>query len=59
MRFRWLYEVHIGTRVHIHHSSGLVGGQQQAVVAALVGQSGEELRLRQTVPVLGRGTLRR
>lgn len=46
-----LYEVYIGARVHIHYVSGRVGRQQQSVVAALVRQPRQELRLRVVVAI--------
>lgn len=51
MGFSGLYEVDIGASMHIHYVSRRVGRQQQPVVAALVGQAREELRLRVVVAV--------
>lgn len=59
MCFCRLNEVDIGAGVHVDHVPGLVGGQQQAVVATLVGEPRQELRLRVAIAVVQRGTLKR
>lgn len=38
-----LYKVDISTGVDVHRVSSLVGGQQEAVIPALVGEAGQEL----------------
>lgn len=52
-----LYEVDVGAGVDVDRVPGLVGGQQQPVVAALVSQPPEELRLRVDISLLQAGTI--
>lgn len=59
MRFCRLDEVHVGAGVYVDDIAGLVGWQQQAVVAALVRKPRQELRLRVAVAVLQRRTFDR